>query len=113
VAVVATSLAIFLSLGAFDFIFFDFCAVSISKEKEISQLQQNADENGAEIAALQKRVRELEAKIEELEEDLENERNARTRVRHTKELIFNINNILMPDQSISLQISLGKIITIF
>lgn len=51
------------------------------KEKEIGTLQQGMEEQAAEIAALQRRVRELEAKIEELEEDLENERNNRNRVR--------------------------------
>lgn len=54
---------------------------TFSKEKEIAGLQQNVDDQAAEIAALQKRVRELEARIEELEEDLENERNSRNRVK--------------------------------
>ena len=53
---------------------------SCRKEKEIGALQQNMEDQAAEIAALQRRVRELEAKIEELEEDLENERNNRNRV---------------------------------
>lgn len=53
-----------------------------SKEKEIAGLQQNMDDQAAEIAALQRKVRELEAKVEELEEDLENERNNKTRVRN-------------------------------
>lgn len=38
------------------------------------------DDQAAEIAALQRKVRELEAKIEELEEDLESERNYKNRV---------------------------------
>ena len=51
-----------------------------SKEKEINGLLHNVDDQAAEIAALQKKVRELEAKVEELEEDLENEQNNRHRV---------------------------------
>jgi TolA-binding protein len=38
------------------------------------------EEDASEVAALQKKIRELEAKISELEEDLENERMARQRV---------------------------------
>lgn len=51
-----------------------------SKDKEISALTQKGEEDAATIAGLQKRVKELEARIEELEEDLENERALRTRV---------------------------------
>lgn len=54
----------------------------LSKEKEITGLQQTIEEDQTNIAALQRRIRELEAKIEELEEDLENERALRKRVRH-------------------------------
>ena len=43
-------------------------------------MQQNVDEQASEIASLQRKVRELEARIEELEEDLESERNAKSRV---------------------------------
>ncbi len=43
-------------------------------------MQQSMDDQAAEIAALQRKVRELEAKLEELEEDLENERNNKARV---------------------------------
>ena len=59
----------------------DIFILHFSKEKEIQGLQQNVDDQASEIAALQRRVRELEAKIEELEEDLENERNNKNRVR--------------------------------
>ena len=52
-----------------------------SKEKEITGLQQTIEEDQTNIAALQRRIRELEAKIEELEEDLENERALRKRVK--------------------------------
>ena len=38
------------------------------------------EEDASEVAALQKKIRELEAKISELEEDLENEKMARSRV---------------------------------
>ena len=51
-----------------------------SKEKDIGALQQSMDEQASEIASLQRRVRELEARIEELEEDLESERNNKSRV---------------------------------
>ena len=51
-----------------------------SKEKEIANLQQKVEEDASEAAALQKKIRELEAKISELEEDLENEKMARQRV---------------------------------
>ena len=51
-----------------------------SKDKEIVGLQQKVEEDASEVAALQKKIRELEAKISELEEDLENERVARSRV---------------------------------
>lgn len=53
-----------------------------SKEREIGQLQQKAEEDQSVIATLQKKIRELEARIEELEEDLENERSLRSRVSH-------------------------------
>lgn len=43
-------------------------------------MTQKGEEDTAAIAALQKRVKELEARIEELEEDLENERTMRSRV---------------------------------
>ena len=56
---------------------FSYC----SKEKEITGLQQTIEEDQTNIAALQRRIRELEAKIEELEEDLENERALRKRVK--------------------------------
>lgn len=51
-----------------------------SKEKEIGGLQQNVEDQASEIAALQRKVRELEARIEELEEDLDSERNSKNRV---------------------------------
>ena len=51
-----------------------------SKEKDSNALQQYVDEQASEIASLQRKVRELEARIEELEEDLESERNAKSRV---------------------------------
>ena len=53
-----------------------------SKDHEIIGLQQKAEEDANEIATLQRRIRELEAKIEELEEDLQNEKRLRTRVRN-------------------------------
>lgn len=51
-----------------------------SKDQEIVGLQQKGEEDANEIATLQRRIRELEAKIEELEEDLQNEKRLRTRV---------------------------------
>ncbi len=47
-------------------------------------MAQITDENASEIASLQRKVRELEARIEELDEDLDSERNARSRV-HMKQ----------------------------
>lgn len=90
------------------------------KEKEVNELQQKIEDDASEIAALQRKIRELEvcmcscnttvymyqynymhllqqechydltlssnyyyqAKIEELEEDLENEKRMRQKVRH-------------------------------
>lgn len=51
-----------------------------SKEKEIAAMLQKGDEDAATISSLQKKIRELEAKVEELEEDLESERAIRKRV---------------------------------
>ena len=51
-----------------------------SKDREIATLQQKGEDDANEIAALQRRIRDLEAKIEELEEDLQNEKKFRTRV---------------------------------
>lgn len=53
-----------------------------SKDHEIVGLQQKVEDDANEIATLQRRIRELEAKIEELEEDLQNEKRLRTRVRN-------------------------------
>ena len=53
-----------------------------SKEKEISELQQTNEDNALEIVSLQKKIRELEASIREMGEDLENEINARSKVCH-------------------------------
>ena len=52
------------------------------------------DEDAATISALQKKIRELEAKIEELEEDLESERAAKKRVSSCQAshwVIYNLN----------------------
>lgn len=43
-------------------------------------MQQKGEDDGNEIAALHRRIRELEAKIDELDEDLQNEKRLRTRV---------------------------------
>ena len=51
-----------------------------SKDKEIAGLQQKVEEDASEVASLQKRIRDLEAKIGELEEELESERSAKSRV---------------------------------
>ena len=50
------------------------------KSQEISGLQQNLEEEANNVAALQKRIRELEARVEELEEELEAEKAFRKRV---------------------------------
>ncbi len=52
-----------------------------SKDKEIASLVLKGDEDAATISALQKKIRELEAKVEELEEDLESERAIRKKVK--------------------------------
>ena len=54
---------------------------SNSKDRDIVVLQQKGEDDANEIASLQRRIRELEAKIEELDEDLENEKRLRQRVR--------------------------------
>lgn len=59
----------------------ELCCLCCRKEKEIGALHQGMEEQSSEIAALQRKVRELETKIEELEEDLENERNNKNRVK--------------------------------
>ena len=51
-----------------------------SKEKEIANMQLKSDEDAATISSLQKKIRELQARIEELEEDLESERATKNRV---------------------------------
>lgn len=56
------------------------CVSSSSKDQEILGLQQKIEDDANEVATLQRRIRELEAKIEELEEDLQNEKRLRTRV---------------------------------
>lgn len=43
-------------------------------------MQQKSDEDAATISSLQKKIRELQARIEELEEDLESERAMKNRV---------------------------------
>ncbi len=53
---------------------------SSSKEKEIAALVLKGDEDSSTISTLQKKIRELEAKVEELEEDLESERAIRKKV---------------------------------
>ncbi len=56
------------------------CLPPCSKEKDIAAMVLKADEDAALITSLQKKIRELEANIEELEEDLESERAIRKRV---------------------------------
>ena len=51
------------------------------KSQEISGLQQSLEDEASNVAALQKKIRELEARIEELEEELEAEKAFRKRVR--------------------------------
>ena len=51
-----------------------------SKDHEIVSLQQKGEDDANEIAALKRRIRELQTKIEELEEDLDNEKKLRSRV---------------------------------
>ena len=51
-----------------------------SKDREITTLQQKGEDDANEIAALLRRIRDLEAKVQELDEDLENERRLRQRV---------------------------------
>lgn len=50
------------------------------KSQEISGLQQSLEDEANNVAALQKKIRELEARIEELEEELEAEKAFRKRV---------------------------------
>lgn len=59
-----------------------------SKEHEIASLQQKGEDDANEIAALQRRIRELEAKIQELDEDLENEKKLRHRVSLIHQQLF-------------------------
>ena len=49
-------------------------------------MQQQVEEDQSEVAALNKKIRELQARIEELEEDLENERALRKRVSTMKRI---------------------------
>ena len=51
-----------------------------SKDKEIAALNQRSEDQQSEMAALQRKIRELQARIEELEEELENEKALRSRV---------------------------------
>ena len=49
-------------------------------------MQQQVEEDQSEVTALNKKIRELQARIEELEEDLENERALRKRVSSMKRM---------------------------
>ena len=55
-----------------------------SKDKEIAELGTKIEEDASVIAALHKKIRELETRIVELEEDLDNERSVRSRVEKQK-----------------------------
>ena len=55
-------------------------SVNFSKDREVGSLQQKGEDDANTIATLQRKIRELEARIEEMEEDLENEKKLRTRV---------------------------------
>lgn len=59
-----------------------------SKDKEIAALNQRSEDQQTEIAALQRKIRELQARIEELEEELESEKALRSRVRARVTVMF-------------------------